>query len=122
MDGAHSFSQRLSQNKRHALQCFRFRHGIFHQGMGKSGMAFLRRLIQALRNRRNQSQFVGDPQMNLSQFQRLPFGFDNRSAHLKENARISHGERTFRPRIHSRNGKAKHNEKARPSRSWRSLL
>src|SRR5512143_411850 len=85
-------AQRLADDKWHTLHGSWLRHRVGHQGLAKSGTAFFGRLIEALRNGRNQSQLISDAQVDLSGFQGLSLGFNNRSPHLKVNTWKRQGE------------------------------
>jgi len=97
MNGAQGFAQCLSQNKRHGFQGFRLRHRIFHQRFAEGCAVGKGRLIKAFGNRRDQSQFVGKPQMNFTEFQRLSLRFENGTPHLEVDSGIGHREKRAVP-------------------------
>ncbi len=97
VNGAQGFAKRLTQNEWHGFQGFRLRHRIFHQGFAEGGAVREGRLVKAFGNRGDQSQFVGKPQMNFAQLQRLSLRFDDGTPHLEVYAGIGHREKRAVP-------------------------
>jgi len=90
-------AERLAQNERHGFQRAGFRHRVFHERPGVSRAVGRGRRVKGLGNRRNEPQAVGDPQMDFAQLQRFSLRFDNGTAHLKIDARVSHREKRSVP-------------------------
>ena len=93
MDRAQGFPQGFAEDEGHDLQGRGLFLRIIHQGRTEGGAAFFRRLVQAVRNRRDQTHSVGQAQKDFPGLQRLSRRFDNGPPHLEEDAGKSQGEK-----------------------------
>jgi len=102
MNGPLGLPQGFPQNERHGAHGRRLLPGIFHQGEAEGHMALSRGPVQAFGDRGDQSQAIGEAQMDLPQLQGFPFRFDDRPAHLEVYPRKGHGEEGAVPGLISR--------------------